>query len=59
MIFFVRAYDLKPLPDALDLVSQSLNVISGFEADIRSIGVRIPAAFSGAHGFVSTKYFVS
>ena len=56
---FVGVYDLKYLPDALELISQSLNVLSGFEIGIRSIGREIPAAISGAHGFVSTKSFVS
>ena len=50
---------MKSLPDALELMSQLLNVVSGFKADIRSIGREISAAISGAHGFVSTKSFVS
>ena len=58
-MIFVGVYDLKSLPDALELISQSLNVVSGFETDIRSIGREIPAAISGAHAFVSTKSFVS
>ena len=58
-MIFVGVYDLKSLPDALELISQSLNVVSGFETDIRSIGREIPAAISGAHGFVSPKSFVS
>ena len=58
-MIFVGAYDLKSLSDALELISQSLNVVSGFETDIRSIGREIPAAISGVHGFVSTKSFVS
>ena len=58
-MIFVGVYDLKSLPDALELISQSLNVVSGFETDIRSIGREIPAAISGVHGFVSTKSFVS
>ena len=53
------AYDLKSIPDALELESESLNVIFGFEADIRTTGVEILAAFSGAHVFVSTNSFVS
>ena len=57
-MIFVGVYHLKFLPDALELISQSLNVVSGFETDIRSIGREIPAAISGAHGFVSTKSFV-
>ena len=58
-MIFVGLYDLKSLPDALQLKSQSLNVVSGFEIDIRSIGREAPAAISGTHGFVSTKSFVS
>ena len=58
-MIFVGVYDLKSLPDAVELISQSLNVVSGFETDIRSIGREIPAAISGVHGFVSTKSFVS
>ena len=58
MIFLQDPMILNSLPDALDLASQSLNVISGFETDIRSIGVGIPAALSGAQRFVSTKSFV-
>ena len=50
--FFVGAYDLKYLPDMLDLISQSLNVISGFEANIRSTGIEISVALSEAHEFV-------
>ena len=58
-MIFVGVYELESLPDALELISQSLNVVSGFETDIRSIGREIPAAISGVHGFVSTKSFVS
>ena len=58
-MIFVGVYNLKSLPDALELISQSLNIVSGFETDIRSIGRKIPAAISEAHGFVSTKSFVS
>ena len=54
-MIFVGVYDLKSLPEALELISQSLNVVSGFETDIKSIGREIPAAISGAHGFLSTK----
>ena len=50
---------LKSLPDALELISQSLNVVSGFETDMKTIGTEIPTAISGAHGFGSTKSFVS
>ena len=50
---------MKSLPDVLELILQSLNVVSGFKTDIRSIGREIPAAISGAHGFVSPKSFVS
>ena len=50
---------MKSLPDVLELILQSLNVVSGFKTDIRSIGREIPAATSGAHGFVSPKSFVS
>lgn len=57
--FFAAAFDLKFPPDVLELVSQSFNVISGFEADIRSIGIEIPVAFLEAHGFISTKYLIS
>ena len=58
-MIFVGVYDLKSLPDTLELISQPLNVVSGFETDIRSIEREIPAVISGAHGFVSTKSFVS
>ena len=58
-MIFVGVYDLKSLPDTLELIYQSLNVISDFETDIRSIGRETPAAISEAHGFVSTKSFVS
>ena len=58
-MIFVGVYNLKSLPCALELISQSLNAVSGFEIDIRSIGREIPAAISGAHGFVSTKSLVS
>ena len=34
-------------------------MLSGFETDMKSIGTEIPTAISGAHGFVSTKSFVS
>ena len=57
-MIFVGVYDLNSLPDALELISQSLNVVSGFETDIRSIGREIPVATSRVQGFVSTKYFV-
>ena len=59
-LIFVGVYDLKSLPDTLELISQSQNVVSGFKTDIsiRSIGREIPAAISEAHGFVSTKSFV-
>ena len=57
-MIFVGVYDLNSLPDALELIFQPLNVVSGFETDIRSIGREIPAAISGAHGFVPTKSFV-
>ena len=59
-MIFVGVYDLKSLPDTLELISQSQNVVSGFKTDIsiRSIGREIPAAISEAHGFVSTKSFV-
>lgn len=50
---------MKSLLDAFDIASKSLNVISGFEAGIRSIRAEIPAALSGAHRFVSTKFFDS
>ena len=50
---------MKSLPDVLELISQLLNVVSDFETDIRSIRREIPAEISGAHGFVSTKSFVS
>ena len=55
--FFLGVCDLKSLLDAFDI--KSLNVISGFEAGIRSIRAEIPAALSGAHRFVSTKFFDS
>ena len=58
-LIFAGVYNLKSLPDALELMSQLLNVVSGFETDVRSIGREIPAAISGAHGFVSTKSFDS
>ena len=58
-MIFVGVYNLKSLPYALELISQSLNAVSGFETDIRSIGREISAAISGAHGFVSTKSLVS
>ena len=58
-MIFVGVYELESLPDALELISQSLNVVSGFETEIRSVGREIPATISGAHGFVSTKPFVS
>ena len=48
---------MKSLLDAFDI--KSLSVISGFEAGIRSIRAEIPAALSGAHRFVSTKFFDS
>lgn len=57
--FFIGAYDFKSLPDALDLVSRSLNVIFRFKADIWSIRVKIQAAPSGVHGFIPIKSFVS
>ena len=56
---FVGVNDLESLPDALELISQSRNVVSGFETDIRSIGREIPAVISGAHGFALTKSFIS
>lgn len=43
-LFFVRKCDLKSLLDALDLVSQSLNILSGLEDNIRNRGVEIPVA---------------
>lgn len=45
-MIFLRAYGLKFLPDAFNLVSQSLNIISRFEVDIRSIGIEIPAGIA-------------
>ena len=57
--FFGGGYDLKSLPDMLDFVSQSINVISRFEVNIRSIMVEIPGALSEARRFVSKKLFVS
>ena len=47
-MIFVDVYDLKSLPDALEFISQSPNVVSGFETDIKSIGREIPAAISRA-----------
>ena len=58
-MIFVGVYELESLPDALELISQSLNVVSGFETEVRSIGREIPATISGVHRFVSTKPFVS
>ena len=55
---FCRCYYLKSLLDALELICHTLNVVSGFETDIRSIGREIPVAISRVHGFVSTKNFV-
>ena len=52
-LIFVGVYNLKSLPYTLKLISPSLNVVSGFETDIRSIEREIPAAISGSHGFVS------
>ena len=58
MIFFVGANDLKSVASARDLVSQLLTVTSGFQANIRTIGVTLEATL-GEHGFVLTKSFVS
>ena len=43
-LFFVGKCYLKSLLDALDLVSQSLNILSGLEDNIRNRGVEIPVA---------------
>lgn len=41
------------------MAQQSLSIVSGFEADIRNGGNKLPSSLTGAQGFVSTKSFVS
>ena len=47
------------MPEVLKLISESLNVILGFEEDIRSNVNNVLAALTGAQGFVSSKSFLS
>lgn len=41
------------------MVSESLSSVSSFEKDIRKTETNLPVSLTGAHGFVSTKSFVS
>ena len=52
-------YDAKSLPEAIDLIVGSLQVIESFKNNITYSNKTIPRALTGAHGFMLTKSFES
>ena len=53
---FLGSYELKSLPDAIKMVKDSLDILNGFEQDIRE-SFTVPKALNGTQGYVSTKCF--
>ena len=55
LVFFIFIRFVKSLPESIDLIVRSLQVIESFKNNITDPNKTIPRALTGAHGFISTK----